>query len=495
MVGPVVFPKCGRLHYHWSQLEEDRWGDREGSPANPVPKVERTLQLEPGKHYKSWPFSSFESSIDQARFASCSSSYKTTDYNTFPKFGCLKLTEVELYFLSKYMTKETAGDWLCVYMGVGNGERFRWMRDEFFPKLSVVAYDPIDRFYPGAKDDVLENAEAWGNDGTNFVFHVRCFDFEADAAWMRERFKGKQLLLISDIRGLALVNEENDPDGPNPPRFDKGQDQDVQWKYIQCLKPVASICKFATPDPWEQYFDYAPGVVLKQIFTNYPSLETRLLIEGVPGQTRRYNAWELFEKMTVHHEQLRGLVHKSSRRPGSFACLDHCFDCEVLWETCAGYASGNNLDPYAVLDTVLKCQVYTPSSQSRPSWIAMASGAPTAPLDIESRRYDVERALECGCLTTAIAALEEPAPEGEADIDWVDIVDYVEYSQPDLASRLRLALTRPAPRSALVQVLGSLSDPFTLVRTSLNTLCDDPPEDDKVEEDKAGRTDEACSGG
>lgn len=484
MASPALVSRCGRLHYHWSQLEEDRWGDREGSPAKPVPKADRTVQLDPEKYYKHYPLSSTDSSIEKARFSSCSCMYKTIHYNTFSKFGCLKLTEIELYFLSKYLTKETAGDWCCVYMGVGNGERFRWMRDEFFPKLNVVAYDPIDQFYPGSKDLVLSNAEAWSKDGTNFIFHVRCFDFEEDTTWMQERFKGKQILLISDIRGVALLNEGNEHDSANPPCFDKQSDQDLQWKFIKCLNPVASICKFTTPDPWNQYFDYAPGVVLKQVFTNYPSMETRLLIEGVPEETRRYNSWELYEQMTIHHEQLRGLIHQSSRRPDSTACLDNCFDCTVLWETCMSYASSNNLDPYGVLDTILKCQIYSPSDHSRPSWMTLDS-CTWEPPDAYCRRCDVDRALKSGCLTTAIAALEEQGPEGEADSDWVDIIDGLEYYQPNLASRLRLALKRPASRSSFIKVLGSLSEPFTQLRTYMNTLFDDPPEDSTIKYDRA----------
>lgn len=407
-----------------------------------------------------------------------------------------------MYFLSSYMTKQTASDWLVIYMGVGNGERFRWLRDEFFPSLAVVAYDPIDSFYPGDKGEVERNADLWSNDGTNFIFHVRCFDFENDTKRIRERFKGRQILLISDIRGVALLNENNDYDGANPPCFDKAHDQDLQWKFIQCLRPVSSLCKFTTPDPWEQYFEYAPGVVLKQIFTNYPSLETRLLIEGVPERSMRYNAWELYEQMTIHHEQLRGLVHATTRSHNCTACLDYCFDCTVLWDTVSSYASRNQLDPYNVLDTILKCQVWAPSDCARPSWMTLANYTWEAPSSYR-RWWDVDRALKSGNVMEAIAALEynvsdtidEKAAVGEKDCDWADIADSIDFDQPDVASRLRLALKRPATRNALVEALGQLSEPFTLIRTDMNTLFD-YSKDEKVAEDTcADPAEQACSGG
>merc|ERR1712048_458364 len=100
---------------------------------------------------------------------------------------------------------------------------------------------------------------------------------------------------------------------------------------------------------YDQFFDYAPGVLLKQVFQNFGSSEMRLMIEGVPSQSRWYNAWDIYGKMKHHHEHERGMVHESTRDTSRSTCsLDFCFDCEVFWQTVSTYASRNSLCPYKV---------------------------------------------------------------------------------------------------------------------------------------------------
>merc|ERR1712232_40352 len=142
---------------------------------------------------------------------------------------------------------------------------------------------------------------------------------------------GKRLLMISDIRGVAL-------------KFDKGNDQDMQWRFVQSLRPVSSLLKFIVLDTWAQFYDYAPGVILKQVFMNYLSPEMRLMIDGVPEHTTRYNVWEVFKQMQFHHEHLRGQVYETTRPRNCTACLYSCFDCTVLWETLSHYANQSKVD-------------------------------------------------------------------------------------------------------------------------------------------------------
>lgn len=86
------------------------------------------------------------------------------DSATNARNGSLKLTEVELFFLSSHMSKDSSRDWAVVYLGVGNGERFRFLRDEFFPHLTVVAFDPLDKFYTGSRSWVWNCAQRWNQD-------------------------------------------------------------------------------------------------------------------------------------------------------------------------------------------------------------------------------------------------------------------------------------------------------------------------------------------
>ena len=69
-------------------------------------------------------------------------------------------------------------------------------------------------------------------DGSNFTFYVRCFNVEEDVPLIRQMTGGKRLLLISDIRGVALTDEEH---------FDKAKDQELQWQAIQALQPESSL--------------------------------------------------------------------------------------------------------------------------------------------------------------------------------------------------------------------------------------------------------------
>mmetsp|Transcript_109827 Transcript_109827/g.309679 ORF Transcript_109827/g.309679 Transcript_109827/m.309679 type:complete len:524 (-) Transcript_109827:55-1626(-) len=457
-------PYVHRLHYRWSQVEADRWGVNVGSPSRPLPSADRTLRLDAAREYANWPAAPSESPFEQARFAVCASAYETIDYNTFCKNGCLKLTEVELFFLSSHLTVASASEWLVVYLGVGNGERFRHLRDTFFPGLSVIAFDPLDERFTGDRAEVARKARMWSGDGTNFTFHVRCFDEEKDAAMIRERLEGRKMLLISDIRGVALLEDGS--------TFDKAHDQDVQWRVIQFLRPESSLVKFTLPDSNEQFYDYAPAVILKQVFTFYGTCEVRLMIQGVPQQTRRYNGWELYEKMMYHHEHLRGQVYETTRRSDHRQCLDCCFDCTVLWDTVSTYAARNHLDPYKILEGVIDYHVYDPSYHDGWWDAQVESGGRVGP-SASRRWWDVEWSLKRGNLMEAIAALEA---DGEADgegTDWADIVKGLTAGQPKLVQRLRIALRRPASRSALVQILGRLADPFTLLRTDLNGLIAD----------------------
>lgn len=451
-----------RLHYRWSQLEADRCGLNIGSPARPLPKATRTLELAIDSEYEAWPE---EGQDEQERFATCAGVYEAIDYNTFCKNGCLKLTEVELFFLSRYMTRATASEWLVVYLGVGNGERFRFLRDEFFPDLSVIAFDPVDEFYMGNREAIKKNAERFNKDGTNYMFYVRCFELDKDVPWILESVGSKKLLLISDVRGVYLHG-----DG----RFDKEFDQELQAEALKRLRPISSLVKFTFPDPHQQFYDYLPGVVLKQTYTYYGSREVRLLIEGVPERTRQYNTWELYQKMMYHHDYLRGQVYESTRPPDCSSCIDHCFDCTVLWDTVSSYAKKNEVNPNDVLRKIIEHHVYIPKQKD---WDGDYTTWQWKPPTAWQRYWDVEVSLRRGNLMEAIAILEveggEEDPEGR---DWKKLANSIVTEQKDLSTRMRLGLYSPAKRMNLITLLGQLSDPFTLLRTELNSVGQTEPQ-------------------
>lgn len=483
-------PYAHRLHYRWSQLEADRWGNNVGSPICPLPIPDRVLHL--GCGFEGWP-TRCESIEEKTRFKGCSCLYKTIDYNTFAKNGVLKLTEIELFFLNRHMTRNTCSEWCVVYLGVGNGERFRCLRDEFFPSMTAVVFDPCDDGYTGRKEDIEDFANKWCADGTNFEFYVRCFDDDKDPSWILEKHKGKKFLVISDIRGVALDDKGE---------FDKHNDNDVQWRAIQNLRPIESIVKFSVPGlsapgVERQFYEYVPGVLLKQTFTYYTTMETRLLITGVPASTHKYDVWELYEKMSYHQEHLRGQVYETTRPLTCPKALDHCFDCTILWKTLSEYAQKNDADPCALLGNIIKWHVYTPSSDGPRRRFEEFRWEPPSRFQ---RWRDVEWYLTNGALMEAVSALEVETPpdvaapeegsgaeqstNGERPAkklkingyndphdwyDWHDIAKGIERHQPSIAERLRQA-PRPVTRAALIQIIGSFSEPFTLVKTQYNGL-------------------------
>lgn len=451
-----------RLHYRWSHIEAGCCGLSEGSPQCPA-KVDRELKLDPDREYKEWPCGDcWECPLEKEKFTAVSDKYRNIDYNTFALSGVLKLTEVELFFLSSKMTMTSSSEWAVVYLGIGCGNRFRALRDEFFPGLLVVGFDPFEDgpFYTAETSAAFRNAELWNTDGTDFTYYVRCFDVEQDIGLVANHTKGRKVLLISDIRGVAMK-----PKGG----FDIQHDMDLQWAAIKSLRPVSSLVKFDAPDSYVQFFSYAPGVLLKQVFSNYCTHEVRLMIDGVPQEFRRYNSWELYKKMKFHHEHVRGHVHETPQRRPYTACLDSCFDCSVLWNTVLTYATQNSLCPDRVLRSIIDSHVYIPGDYPGYCWDEYKWVPPT----LSQRWSDVEYYLQNGMLTEAIAGLEANGEDDAEDTDWSRIAQAVAPYQKNLAQRLRSELKGPASRADLIQALGSLSRPFTLIKTSLNGLLDD----------------------
>jgi hypothetical protein len=279
---------------------------------------------------------------------------------------------------------------------------------------------------------------------------VRCFDEDKDCEWLREKYPQRKMLMISDIRGVNLLEGTNS--------FDKECDNEIQLKAIQRLRPVASLLKFAVPDWSNRYYTYAPGVILIQTFCYFNTAEVRLLVEGVPDKLVKYDSAALMDRITFHHERRRGQVYRSTRRPElSSGCLDFGFDCTVLWDTVRHYSSRNAMDPHEVLRGLVKEHLYVNQSENGCGlW------------------HDVKHYVNVGRLMEAAGALTHPSATAEEESwDWASIAECIPQ-QPDIAERLR-GLPRPASRADVLRVIGGLARPFTLVRSEMNGLVDFAP--------------------
>merc|ERR1712196_459630 len=194
-----------------------------------------------------------------------------------------------------------------------------------------------------------------------------------------------------------------------------------------------------------------------QTFCYYGTSEVRLLVEGVPERLVRYNVAQMLDRITFHHEFMRGQVYQSTRRPErSCARLCNCFDCTVLWKTVSFYAARNAVDPYTVLDSITRNHLYGFHSDGFGNWA------------------DVKFYLNQGRIMEAAAALDKRGVNEDVDLDWNSIASHI-TQQPGIAERLRAGLPQKASRADMLQVIGSLTKPFTLVRSEVNGLLDYPP--------------------
>lgn len=121
------------------------------------------------------------------------------------------------------------------------------------------------------------------------------------------------------------------------------------------------------------------------------------------------------------------------------------------------YARKNSLDPYDVLRKILVEHGYDSASPD-------AQGTTCA---------DMMSCLMSGRLMEAVAVLDG-IKDNELVVGWPDVINRLWSQQPDLARRLTLPDGGIPSRGSLIRALGSLSEPFTLVRSELNGLLEYP---------------------
>merc|ERR1712232_1410120 len=116
--------------------------------------------------------------------------------------------------------------------------------------------------------------------------------------------------------------------------------------------------------------------------------EFHLVIEGVPTVTNWYNIPELYAKMLNHHDHMRGQVYESApgRPRDCMSYLDNCFDCTILWETAASYASKNGRNARDVVQEIVQQHIYSRPAQGWLKWWQPSSWT----------EEDVSWSLKCG---------------------------------------------------------------------------------------------------
>lgn len=126
------------------------------------------------------------------------------------------------------------------------------------------------------------------------------------------RFKGKQILFISDIRHHddESTNVENE-------RLIQ-EDMEMQMIWVQILNPAVSLLKFRPPYPLSNdlsTIQYFKGTIILQPWTGATSTETRLLV------TNRYKKTiydsKLYEDIMFHFNTVtRTTYYKDENKQG-----------------------------------------------------------------------------------------------------------------------------------------------------------------------------------
>lgn len=198
-------------------------------------------------------------------------------------WGQLKLFCSELFMFTNFLKKDRQYD--IVYIGAAPGNHLVLLAD-LFPKLIFHLYDS-ENF-----DKRLEKVK-------NVKIYQKYFDSNDVELW-----KGKDIVLISDIRTLTYNPSDNDDDGRVINEKNVWKDMTMQQSWIEVLKPIVSLIKFRLPFAYDFIMkegktrNYLNGKVCLQVYNKPTSSETRLLVTEI-----EHKDWDLkdYEEKLYYH--------------------------------------------------------------------------------------------------------------------------------------------------------------------------------------------------
>lgn len=254
--------------------------------------------------------------------------------------GQLKLFLSELRFLTKYASDPNVNS-LLIYAGAAPGIHLPYLAS-LFPNVTFFLYDP--REFCNSVFDV-ENITVISRTGSHGVpFNQRIanmFAYSVHALIWKQA--STNLLFISDIRSGDVDDQLCD--------FEKccRDDMDMQLKWLQTLKPNASMVKFRLP--------YAPGITKYPVsadgdlwlgvFAPRGSTELRLVSEWTESgcEMRQYDNTAIEEQAYYFNNFTRVAQYgPPSWNHGINAKrialgVDNCWDCCAMREICYQHLS------------------------------------------------------------------------------------------------------------------------------------------------------------
>lgn len=246
--------------------------------------------------------------------------------------GQRKLLMTEIYFLSKYHTKNNA---VMIYAGAAPGTHITFL-SSLFPNFTFVLVDP-NQFTVKPTD--------------NIIIHQRYFDNEF-ANILKKQYVGKQIYFCSDIRRANYQQMTQQ-------RVEEivKEDMNMQIEWSKILEPYVTMLKFRLPyDHYNRSSNkdidvYPKGELLIQPWAPLTSTETRLIFLHENLEFVEYDNIKYQDQMFWHNRIGRVMCYDEHIQHDEHNGLDHCWDCTAEYHILQLYLKNirNIDDPNEIL--------------------------------------------------------------------------------------------------------------------------------------------------
>jgi hypothetical protein len=218
--------------------------------------------------------------------------------------GQRKLLMSEIEFMTNEYHTLDKNNKILLYIGASAGERsiHTYTLAILFPEFEYHLYDKND-FYPRLTE--LKNVK---------IFKRWFTDDDS------KNYKGKNVLLISDMRDPDIGQYKKNLNNPNIRKMNKivFDDMNIQMNFYKDIAPASALLKFRLP--WTPgKTEYLDGTIYYQIWQGLHSTETRIVPNG---KIKLYDNTSYEERLFYFNTETRFRYYNHN-----YNCYGHCFDC------------------------------------------------------------------------------------------------------------------------------------------------------------------------
>jgi hypothetical protein len=215
----------------------------------------------------------------------------------------LLLSEIEFLTLHGEKSKNV------IYAGAAPGIKTRYL-STLFPKHKFYLYDP----------------NPFGINETKSISLYNQYFTDDIAKELKDKFNG-DCLFISDIRRGPDQKEhkQKGPDSKNAFENIVMEDQIMQKRWVEIMKPVMSMLKFRLPYNQDQ-IEYFDGEIRYQAWAPTTSSETRLITDGKKVRIYNFNEFDaIMNRFNVCTRQQ--IFDETDLTKDDILGFDNCYDC------------------------------------------------------------------------------------------------------------------------------------------------------------------------